>query len=1313
MKTQSWSFGEEANKKVGSERYFSYSIQYDSGYFDSSNNPDRMRLMEENENAELIPDIVSSLDEFHFQKSKYRLPSQVFKSIIEEVKSYHYDTKKSDQAKKELNIKSWKRSAEKHKENMIQLMTDWYWWEGQYLDYAREITREDEQQQSSRRMYWSKQVLPETETTLYKKHGRTTDERKPLIIDLSAVPVVEKPSVEKTSPSFSDVLQKKIDQMAKQQGQSVDAMKEFAKEHIIVGSVAPVVSEAPKYELDADVKKLIDFLNSTATNSEKTKMWNEGEYDDESNIVIASRNRLVKGIGDTLWMIMSHQSYDSVVHMGSESKLKFDGNDLFRAIKRELNKNGITLDSSIMSEPKSEDNFIHRVYIVHKDGSPNTEFEDLTADQAAVKYNEFLEHPNTAIISWDKRIYNKAGFVIKDVTVKMQAYKDEEPKPVEEMKYDDKSKAEAEAEAMIMILELEAQSGGWFKEEKKDEEPITVTLTSNDSGGMFQGQNFTFAQDTISGKSWQGKKIVLNVKNKRGTLYIESVEGADVLSYYVIVGGERVYFNNGKLTIKDVQKKTFEDGGSIRKYGKDSVRSIIKNEGILYAIRDYMDSDAINRDELELIKYWDDAQSKINAFEESMQIQGYNPGVLVHNSNGFLIIAEESGNEIPVSQLSVEDQKVVSEIQEVLFKILDYVGISRDDFSADKYEDGGLISDSEKIEKKIRTFEILLKTTKDKSEKANIQKKLNVFRILQKSKPSEPEQESNSFIIPESIKENFKIEGDLSNIKNWKAKILAANSTTEGMKKGDFEDVGYVAISLKDNTIIPIARSDEHQTGYELLQDYYKSKKKIDVSDYVTVFCLVGSTNYIYDDNSGYSDLKEKYEALKKAYSYGLKNSNVKFSGGKFDRKEMSIKDFLEGNGDYNKAIEVKKEKGEISELGADLIDYLERMAVLIHRYYENEKNFRDTDKIKEQVFELAEEFNKFLILKLPDDLIDYKIRSKFSSAIESRDFSALEQSLFSFNGIKNSIHNLLRKKGLVKTVRIAVDFFMNPEVAMEEFNRLSNIGTESKPISEEAKSIIKPEFDKMQDFIKEMDEKLANDVAYIRATSHRSADKLKREGIATKCKANMYEGQFYEISKSDLERALKIKGIKKFNPKHESINCMTSSVASNPVEEKKDKKKLQEYVDTITFDELYKGAEIPNEFYDAYNAFLKTGEFEYTDDVAKYFSTELGLTDIDKLKTIAYWVSENRKKMDAGKEIEKMISDGWQVLSTNENLEKLAKSGETITLDEKIKGNNKFKIIAGKDGKYYMQAPKQKKNAYSPYSGNPMYPFFFKIENK
>ena len=56
----------------------------------------------------------------------------------------------------------------------------------------------------------------------------------------------------------------------------------------------------------------------------------------------------------------------------------------------------------------------------------------------------------------------------------------------------------------------------------------------------------------------------------------------------------------------------------------------------------------------------------------------------------------------------------------------------------------------------------------------------------------------SNFNVPERTSSNFQITSNLNEANTWKAKILLGNSMEEGKKVGDWDEVGYIMISLKD-----------------------------------------------------------------------------------------------------------------------------------------------------------------------------------------------------------------------------------------------------------------------------------------------------------------------------------------------------------------------------------------------------------------------------------------------------------------------------------------------------------------------------------
>jgi hypothetical protein len=130
------------------------------------------------------------------------------------------------------------------------------------------------------------------------------------------------------------------------------------------------------------------------------------------------------------------------------------------------------------------------------------------------------------------------------------------------------------------------------------------------------------------------------------------------------------------------------------------------------------------------------------------------------------------------------------------------------------------------------------------------------------------------FSLPKSLPiKNYRITASFADVANWKAKILAANSAREGQNIGDWDEVGYVMINLRNNQIVPIARADEHQTGFDLLYDLTTKHRDINVQDYYPVF---HGNNYVYDAE----DVAKMTIAAQKWLAYGGADGIVKGANG-------------------------------------------------------------------------------------------------------------------------------------------------------------------------------------------------------------------------------------------------------------------------------------------------------------------------------------------------------------------------------------------------------------------------------------------------
>jgi hypothetical protein len=129
-----------------------------------------------------------------------------------------------------------------------------------------------------------------------------------------------------------------------------------------------------------------------------------------------------------------------------------------------------------------------------------------------------------------------------------------------------------------------------------------------------------------------------------------------------------------------------------------------------------------------------------------------------------------------------------------------------------------------------------------------------------------------AFSLPKSLPiKNYRITTSLADLPSWKAKILAANSPREDQNIGDWDDVGYVMINLRNNLIVPIARADEHRTGFDLMYDLAAKSRDINVQDYYPVF---HGNNYVYN----VEDVAKMTIAAQKWLAYGGIDGIVKGS---------------------------------------------------------------------------------------------------------------------------------------------------------------------------------------------------------------------------------------------------------------------------------------------------------------------------------------------------------------------------------------------------------------------------------------------------
>jgi hypothetical protein len=96
--------------------------------------------------------------------------------------------------------------------------------------------------------------------------------------------------------------------------------------------------------------------------------------------------------------------------------------ELLDSLFSETSRQESALSNSEKSELNEENN--HRVFIVHRSVKSNTEFDNLTEQEAHNKYEQYINDSDSEIVTWDKSEKNQYGMVTSVPTIKMKIIKD-------------------------------------------------------------------------------------------------------------------------------------------------------------------------------------------------------------------------------------------------------------------------------------------------------------------------------------------------------------------------------------------------------------------------------------------------------------------------------------------------------------------------------------------------------------------------------------------------------------------------------------------------------------------------------------------------------------------------------------------------------------------------------------------------------------------------------------------------------------------------------------------------------------------------
>ena len=269
-------------------------------------------------------------------------------------------------------------------------------------------------------------------------------------------------------------------------------------------------------------------------------------------------------------------------------------------------------------------------------------------------------------------------------------------------------------------------------------------------------------------------------------------------------------------------------------------------------------------------------------------------------------------------------------------------------------------------------------------------------------------QNSKYILFPGLPQQNYQL-GLFSKIDEWKAKIILANSAGEGQDIGQWDAVGYVMISLTTNEIIPIARADEHKSGYDLLY-YFKDKKKIKLNpkDFIPLY---KGENFVYGTDS----IDKMIIVAKKWLEWGGPNELVRgayAANGLFGKLSDLVK--------YG--LKMMPQSGKLNISGERLINNLRNFGSLNTKYIlMTREGARSTEALEKTIFRTAK-----IIAHEVIPIMEYlwiektkHILVQIQKLEDNNDLQGLSEFFFGFHGIKNEIHQTVREALAGKGIRI------------------------------------------------------------------------------------------------------------------------------------------------------------------------------------------------------------------------------------------------------------------------------------------------------
>ena len=251
---------------------------------------------------------------------------------------------------------------------------------------------------------------------------------------------------------------------------------------------------------------------------------------------------------------------------------------------------------------------------------------------------------------------------------------------------------------------------------------------------------------------------------------------------------------------------------------------------------------------------------------------------------------------------------------------------------------------------------------------------------------------STGVTIPPAVAKNIRgFEGTLAGASSWQAKVILANN---GGKKGAWDNVGYVLVNPKTGVIVPVARNDEHQTGYELLYHYQRTKAVSNAAGFTSIYSHGRTYAYFTDPKEG--------PRYMEAFKFWLDNGGDDLIVTDWQTSRMgTISAWLKGT-------PLKKApKGKLAPGGAGWIRALEALTqAYVTAVEKQDKNILTSSDI-DLVIGLAEKVNDACEAWA---FWDGSTTKAIEEAREENSINKIGSGFLGHDGVKNDVHITLKE---------------------------------------------------------------------------------------------------------------------------------------------------------------------------------------------------------------------------------------------------------------------------------------------------------------